>query len=123
MAFYEKMRDGSAKKLITKYGSAMTLRRVTSDTYNPSTGMTAAGTSTDYACRGLTQDYTMREIDGTNIRFGDKKVLVSASGLAILPISGDILVSGSNSYSVISVNALAPGEVAVLYTVQARGQS
>lgn len=122
MAFYEKMRDGSAKKLIVKYGSAMTLRRVSLDTYSPSTGLTYAGTTTDYACRGLTQDYTTREIDGTNIKYGDKKVLVSASNLAIAPTMNDLLIVGSLTYTVISVSALAPGEIPVLYTVQARGQ-
>lgn len=122
MGFYEKMRDGSAKKLITKYGAAMTLRRTSGGTYNPNAGSISGATTTDYPCRGVIQEYRAGEIDGMSVLFGDKKILVSASGLAIVPESEDLLIIGSNTYSVINNSPLSPGGVDVIYTVQVRGQ-
>jgi hypothetical protein len=120
MGFYEKMRDGSAKRLVSKYGSAMILRRIVSGVYDPATGETSGSVTNSYNCKGVTESYKESYVNGDTIKAGDKKVLLSASGLTIVPKSGDTLLIGSEVWSMVSVDSLAPGEIAVIYTVQIR---
>lgn len=66
----------------------------------------------------ILSEFTNDEIDGTTIFATDKKVLVSATGMA--PMPGDGLTISGVRHQVINSKPLAPAGVAVLYEVQAR---
>ena len=58
------------------------------------------------------------EIDGTQVRAGDKKVLMDATGP--VPKTGDTLTISGHAHRIEGVMPLAPAGVAVMYEVQAR---
>jgi len=65
-------------------------------------------------------EYHQRERDGTLIQAHDRKFLVSTEGIDIVPTTEDALAVGTETYQIIDVKPLAPGGVAVMYTLQVR---
>jgi len=118
MSVYTQAR-ASAGKALTQYGQAMTLTKKTAAAYSPSTG-SAGVTETDYNCIGAVFDYVQAMIDGTSIKTGDKRVLLSADGLTVTPDVGDAILIGTEIHSVVNANPLAPAGVVVIWTIQAR---
>ena len=107
----------TADRLITRFGQAATLIRqvqIGGTDWNP----TLADQSRD--CTIAVLDYENREIDGTRIQTGDKKVLVSAVGLSPEPTTVDRIAISGEEHSVMSVKPLSPAGTVVLYEVQAR---
>lgn len=119
-AFYTTIRDGTAASLLSQYGTPMSLRRETPGTYNPTTGQVAAGSTTDYVCYGVIDNYTLRDLQNSVIQTGDKRIYMTAGATIPEPKPGDTVVMGSTSWTVIDCVSLAPGGVAVLYTLQVR---
>jgi hypothetical protein len=127
-AFYNGMRDSVAGPLLEKYGMPLTLVRVTAGTYDPNTGGITGATTASYACFGLVDEFKAGEVIGAMIRSGDKKLLLSAKNLTVVPQIGDqftmpdgtwYIPEGSGSgYN--PIQTLAPGGVAVMYTLQVR---
>lgn len=80
----------------------VTLTRTAAGTRDPDAltgGPTVGETSATYTCRGFMEDFTSREIDGTNVRVGDRKVIILGGTLttAIDPQPGDVLaIEGGN---------------------------
>jgi len=69
-------------------------------------------------------DYEQKEIDGTNIKSGDKKVLMFAKGVKYQPNTSDQIVElpkhGGKTWNIVDVDKLQPGEEVVMYTLQVR---
>lgn len=61
-----------------------------------------------------------RDIDGTLIKASDKKVYISAKGLAIVPLTTDRLMIGVSAHTIVRVMPLNPAGVDVYFEVQAR---
>ena len=106
----------TAERLIAKFGQAATLRRTVSGgtPYDPTTD------TVGYPCTIVVQSYADALIDGTRIKRGDKKVMVSTKGLTIEPTTSDALVIGGVSHELAMVKPMAPGGTVVLWEVQAR---
>lgn len=128
-AFYNGMRDTVAGPLIEKYGLVLTLRRVVPGVYDAATGGMAASTTTDYSCFGLIEEYKDSMVAMSLVKQGDKKILLSAKNLAVAPQVGDQIVGMSDGTYYIPpegegskqpVQTLAPGGIAVMYTIQVR---
>ena len=120
MTFYADL-QATAGQLLTKYGQECTLTVITQGDYDPDTA-TNATTSTDYTVDAAVFDYPVRDIDGTLVRQGDKKVLVSAHGLAVRPLPSHTFTdAASNVYTVIEAKPTAPAGTVVLWTLQVRG--
>lgn len=108
----------TADRLIAKFGTSGTIRRTSpgaGPAYNPGSPAT-----TDYACRVAVTDYSTYERQNTQIQSGDRRIYVSAQGLAISPIPSDQIVIGSETYRVVDVDTLRPADVAVYFECQAR---
>jgi hypothetical protein len=109
-----------AQRLIAKFGVTGAIRRsVTTggDSWNPGSGTTVI---TDYPAIMVVTNYAQADINGTVIQNTDRKVLVSTSGLTIVPTTGDVLVVDGQTLSVIGVNPLKPGGTLLLYEIQGR---
>lgn len=131
-AFYTGMRDTIAGPLLEKYGMALTLRRVTPGAYDPATGAMGASTTVDYPCVGLVDEYKENMIAASVIERGDKKLLVSAKGLSVVPQIGDQFIfpnsdvwyvphgAGNLVASWQPVTPLSPGGIPIMFTVQVR---
>lgn len=109
-----------AKKAYSKikqYGSPITVTRAGNKTYNVETnsyddnGKTISGYS-------LLSSFNQKDIDGTNIKFGD--ILFFAS-LDDVPKSNDTVLYNGKSYTVVNVDVFAPdGKTDIFYNIQAR---
>jgi hypothetical protein len=118
VSFYADLR-ATADGLLTDKGQSMTLTKTTAGTYDPETG-TSTPTTEAHTVTGVVLDYPNREIDGTLILRGDKKVLVSADGLAVDPAPQDTLTFGGVVNQVIDAKPLRPAGTVVLWTLQVR---
>jgi hypothetical protein len=115
---YAGIRATAGAQIVDK-GMAMTLSRAAAGTYDVLTS-SAAVTTTNYPCTGAVFDFPTREINGTQILQGDKKVLLSAQGLAVVPQMSDALIIDGLQHAIVNVKALAPAGTVVLYTLQVR---
>jgi hypothetical protein len=103
--------------ILDEFGLAATLRQRTTsgaDAWAPTV------TETDTACVVLFDEYADRERDGTLITEKDRKVLIKAGSLAVMPATGDVLVVSSVAYSLMNVRQVSPGGTVVLYEAMAR---
>lgn len=116
MAFDYSRARATAERQIKNFGQPATLRRLTPGA-GPNPG---APTITDYACRIVPLNYSQYHIDGTLVKAGDRKVLISTEGLPVAPQPNDRLLIGLHTYSLLTADPLSPGGVDVLYIAQAR---
>lgn len=104
-------------------GLALTLAKITAGTYDPATG-SSTDTTTNYAGSGMRQDYELSDIDGTLVRQGDVKILISPTLIngndTPEPATGDSIVFDGSTYSVINVMLWNYAGLAVGFEVQAR---
>ncbi|EKE75523.1 hypothetical protein [Oceanibaculum indicum] len=91
---------------------SVTLTRTVPGAYDPSTGTVGAGTTTNYTCRGLVEDFysmTLQKasayLDGTMVKPGDRQALILATTLATTPKPGDTFTAQGRLHTVISVSA------------------
>ena len=107
----------TATRLLERFGAAATLKRVTTGTYNPSTGATT-DTTTSLATTAAVFAYPQSYIDGTLIRQGDQQAFCAP---AVQPVQGDRLTWQGRDYEVVAVKPVSPAGVPVLYEAQLRG--
>lgn len=109
----------TALRLLTRFGSAVTVTRVTPGAYDPETGTNGSGSTATWTPQGVRLDYSAREIDGTLILSGDQRVYMSAEP-GLDPQPGDTVTLGADVWRVVRSHTLAPAGVAVLLEVQVR---
>lgn len=109
----------TAARLIARFGSKVVLTRSVPGAYDPATGAPAAPTVTMQNVDAVVLDFPQSYIDGTLIRAGDRKVLVSAVGTTA-PMAGDTMAWEGQSLVVINAKKLGPAGPAVLFTLQVR---
>ena len=113
-----------AKEINDAMGSgllAATLVSVTPGT--PTPGSLTSGsnpTTVSSSCRAVMEDYLDREVDGTLVVVGDRKVLILGASLpsGVIPEPGDRVTIESSTFDVIRVMR---DPAAASYTCQARG--
>lgn len=122
MALYDTF-QATATRLIDKFGQAATLKQSTIGAYDPATG-TASETVTSSTGRVVVTDYDIRQVDGTLIQRGDKRILLSViTGVGakdVSPVPGDKIVVGNVTYTVVDASPLSPGGTVVMHEIQAR---
>lgn len=118
MSFYPLLR-ATAETLLAEKGQEVTITTRTSGSYSTSTG-TAAQTTATTTANAAVFDYPLKDVDGTRILRGDKRVLLSAEGLTVVPDTTDRVTIGGVVHHVIDVQVVAPAGDAVLYKLQVR---
>lgn len=118
MSFNYSASAATANRLIKKFGTSVGMDRVVLGEYDPDTGTTPTTTTTQ-TVKAVVIDFPQRYIDGTLVRAGDRRAIVSAVG-ATAPLQGDTFTWKSIPQVVVSVKELGPAGVAVLYTLQVR---
>ena len=138
-SFYENKRDGVVARALKKYGTPVTLRRITVGAYDEVEGCTGADTVASHQANAIFENYSAKEVDGTQIRRvertspdassaiirrGDMKVTLGASteGSVIPePLTGDSIVTKKGIvWQVVNSEAISPGDVDLMYLVQVR---
>ena len=107
----------TALRLLTRFGTAATVKVYGGTAYDPATGTTTP-TYADVATTAAVFDYDQKYIDGTLILAGDKRAYLAPAHAAK---QGDKLAWQSVDYTVVAVKAIAPAGVVVLYEAQLRG--
>lgn len=107
----------TASGLLSDKGQSMTLTTRTPGAYDTATS-TAAITETTEPVYGAVFDYAARDIDGSLIKRGDKRVILEAS--TAVPTSTDTLTIGGVVHTIVEAVPVNPGGVVVIYKVQAR---
>ncbi len=104
-------------------GLEMSLIRITTGEYDPETG-TGADTTEQFDGSGFRESYNQKDIDGTRIKQGDVKILISPILLdgtdMPLPASQDKLLFDGDLYTVQNVDPWNYAGLAVGFSVQAR---
>lgn len=102
-------------------GREITITRKTAGTYDQTTG-TATQTEESYPGRGRVGDYADRQIDGTLIRRGDRRVtwLPDVENESFVPRESDIVSFGDEIATVVSVKVRELGDEWFAYTLQIR---
>ncbi len=104
-------------------GAALTLQKATAGAYDTDTG-TAGSTTVDYAGSAFRDTYKQSEVDGSRIKQGDVKLLVSPlllNGADMPePAAQDKVVFDGSTYTVQYVLPMNYAGLAVGFEVQAR---
>ena len=123
MAFYDRMQKTSNRLLISK-GQAVTLKHTVVGTYVPGEGVTNTVT-TQYGTGAVTE-WDSRQVDGTLIMIGDKRLLLSplnTSGAALTaPVLGDTVTDAAGKVYTLTapLETLSPAGTVILYTCNMR---
>jgi hypothetical protein len=105
--------------VIIEFGQAIVITHSTIGAYDPDLG-TVVSTDTTVNTMGVMFDYGEKEINGTSIIKGDKKILIKPTGITSIEI-GDTITVNTKDYSVITVTETNPAGTNLLYEVSVRG--
>lgn len=108
-----------AHEMLSEFGQKVTIKRITAGAYDPATGA-AAQTTIMQMGTAVVLDYGIKDIDGTLIKTGDKRLLLSAVGITA-PQVDDIVTFGTSTCQIKNSNALDPAGITVFYDVHLRG--
>lgn len=107
-----------ALDLLGRKGQQITITTVTTGAYNPATGG-VSNTETVQTGVGVPVGYKASEIDGTNIRRGDVKVIVAGSGITEPKVNGQVSFIGFTG-TIKNVEVVAPDGTPIVYKLQVR---
>lgn len=109
----------TADNIIGTFGIPVTVVTKGIAAYDTDTG-SVTSTNTTQTTNGVIVDYESKDVDGTLILRGDKRLLLSPIGITTIKPDAKVTLSGI-SYNVISVNETNPAGVPLVYDLQIRG--
>lgn len=108
---------GKAYEKISKYGSPITFKRAGKKVYNPATN-TYEDKGEEFSGYAIQRNFSLKNIDGKNIRFGD--VLFMAS-LDKRPLQNDEITFMGKKFTVVNCDPMNPdGTTDIFFNIQAR---
>jgi len=110
-------RSSDLFRLVNDHGQSLTLRKVTTDgTYDPATGSRSGEVTTDISILGYFYNYSLG-LTGNNdeIVRGQRKLLISAQGLSVIPDDEDLILGNGDTVKVTSVTTLFSGGVVLCH--------
>jgi len=109
-----------AATLVRGFGRSATLRRAPASE-SGYTGAAPAGSTTDYPCSVVFEEFGESQIDGTLIQRGDRKAIVARSTLATEPVPArDTLIEGGRTWRIVGFTGYSSGEQEAAYSLQVR---
>jgi len=112
---------GSVARTLTKtFGRSATLKHGGSAAFSTTTGDVTMS-SADYACEVVFSEYHERQFDGTLVKRGDRKAIVSRLRLGVEPVPDrDTLVEGGRTWRIVNVKGYSSGAQEAAYELQVR---
>lgn len=107
-----------ALDLLGRKGQPITITAITTGTYSTVTGGVTSAEDVQTGV-GVLVGYKASEIDGTNIKRGDVKVIVAASGLTEPKVNGLVSFIGFTG-TIKNVEIVAPDGTPIVYKLQVR---
>ena len=111
----------TADEIISEFGQTIVLSHSTYGEYDPALG-TATNTVTSTTVKGVLFDYGEKEVNGTTIISGDKRLLVTPIGVTTIVLGDSVRVNGKD-YTVTIVTETNPAGTNLLYELSLRGVS
>lgn len=108
--------QATAQDMLAEFGRNVVLRRINPGAYSASSHSFSGGSTVDQTVKAVFTAYKDHEIDGEIIQRGDRKVLIAG----IQPMKDDILIDGVDKLTVVSVDTVKPGDIALLWKAQVR---
>jgi hypothetical protein len=111
-----------AGKLITKYGTRITISHHNPGTFDPIHGHYVGGGTVSCSAVAIVKAPSGtgdKFIDGTLIEQGDRE-LVIGTGATLSPGVGDYATLGSVTWAIVGVNSVSPAGIDVVYRVLVR---
>ena len=119
MSFNYKQIRSLAGRQISMFGQDMILRRVSGE-YDPTSGFVTDGPVKDHKVKGiLTKDVTVKRLKGSVLE-EDRWILLEAESLTAAPSGNDLMLVGSETWSIVHIVEVNPGGVPLLYMLQVR---
>ncbi len=109
----------TATKLLQKFGGPITLRQTIQGEYDPDTGQVGQEII-DWPTFGAKFNYVQDHIDGTLIQRSDQELYMAAENIPP-PTTAYQVIVGTKTYPIITVQAVEPYNVPLLYILQIRG--
>ena len=109
-----------AERLIRKKGQLGAIRRTVTTGGGPSDPTGGSTATTDYPARLALFPVSQEDIDGTFIKAGDWRVLVSTEGLGVELTTTDRLVTSEGVLTIIEPGKFAPAGDVTHYSMIAR---
>lgn len=118
MSIYTRAKSVVDRQLADK-GQLGAVRRSTFSGGGPAS-TAATLTVTDYPCQMAVFPVSLRDIDGTLVKAGDFRVIVSTAGLSIAPTSTDRLVTTQGVLTIVDAGRFDPAGTVTHYKMVAR---
>ena len=123
-AFYDRM-AATALRLISKFGQTATIKDVTAGSYDPVTGTGTPDTPIDQPAELILLDYSSQEsgakdAEGTQIKAGDKKILIAAKGLLWAPKLTSTITADGADWRIVNVKSSNPAGTPLVYEIHGR---
>lgn len=107
--------------MLQQHGASYTLTRATATPASASPWKQAAAISTAYTVYGVLADYTTMERATMKLETTDRRYLIAASGLSVVPQPGDTLTDGGTLMVVVEVETAARYQTTdILYYLRVR---
>jgi hypothetical protein len=109
-----------AYNMIKADGIPMIVYRNTQRTFTPSTGELTNIEVTQYPTYGIMTNYELKDIDGTKVLFGDRRVVIAATATMPDVNTGDTLEINSVMWTIIRSEPVSPNDVPICFFLQVR---
>lgn len=108
----------SARRIITRFGQAVTFTRSTPGTYDTTTRTTAAPSVSNYSGIAVVRDFTAFEKDLESVQQDDVKLLMDQT--STVPIIDDVVTINSKTYKILEITTNVVNGVTITYELQLR---
>lgn len=103
----------TAGKLMARFGGVVTIQRVSTGVYNPTTG-TISETTSDITARGVVEDVNLSEVNDL-IQATDKRLTIAAVDVATAPTTADRIIIGGVAHQIIRVTTTEQDNQAIIH--------
>lgn len=117
MSFQSDM-AATAHELLTEFGATATLVKVVAGTYDPATGSVGT-TETSYTVTMYEEDASGNDVDGSQIKAGDKLAMISTIG-SVQPETNDRITYQGADWMVVDATRENVNGLACVYYVTMR---
>ena len=112
--------QSTAADLLEEFGTQGILTRKTTTTPDPAKPHVVEPVEQSHDIILVAGQYELRDIDGTVILSGDRRLYVAAEGLTVQPEPSDEITYGGETLTVVNSSPVNPAGTALLYDVQVR---
>lgn len=116
---YSRLAATSSAQIADK-GRSVSLVFETQGTYAPATDTFTGQTSSSQTVKMVITNYRKNEMDETMIKIGDRQGLLAPDNLLRAPKTGDTVTDGAETFAIVSIEEIKPGDTTLLYKLQLR---